>query len=109
MRSVGTALRPESTLPRLFDTIRSLVLAGRYLVSEHAVERLDERGILEWQVVDSIEQGQLLLERPGATPNPAVEILQTLPDGSAVKVVWSHLISLDIAKLVTVHFVDTER
>lgn len=28
---------------------------GRYVVGEHATERLDERDILEWQVIDGIE------------------------------------------------------
>lgn len=90
----------------LFRTIRSLVLSRRYIVSEHATERLEERGILEWQAVDGIEHGTLIAEHPDATPNPAVEVRQSLADGTPIKAVWSHMISLDIAKLVTVHFFD---
>jgi hypothetical protein len=30
---------------RLFDTIRQLVIAERYVVGQHASERLEERGI----------------------------------------------------------------
>lgn len=91
---------------RLFETIRSLVLAGRYLVGQHAAERLEERGILEWQVVDGIERGVVLGERADAKPNPVVEVQQSLADGTEVKAVWSHMVSVDIAKLVTVHFFD---
>ena len=91
---------------QLFNTIRSLVASGRYVVGQHAAERLDERGVLEWQVVDGIDDGRLMIERPDASPNPAVEIRQTLADGTEVKAVWSHLISADVAKLVTVHFFD---
>jgi hypothetical protein len=90
----------------LFETIRDLVNSGRYLVGEHATVRLDERGILEWQVVDGIERGELIVEHPEALPNPAVEIRQMLADGTEIKAVWSHMISLDVAKLVTVHFFD---
>ena len=90
----------------LFKTVRALVAAGRYVVGEHATERLDERGILEWQVVYGIEHGVLLTERPDAQPNPAVEVLQLLSDGTEVKVVWSHIVSVEIAKLVTVHYID---
>ncbi len=90
----------------LFETIRALVLTGRYVVGQHAAERLEERGILEWQVVDGIEHGQCLVERPDARPHPAVDVSQQLADGTAIKAVWSHLISVDIAKLVTVHFID---
>jgi hypothetical protein len=93
-------------MSRLFEKIRSLVAAGRYVVGQHAAERLDERGVLEWQVVDGVDDGTLIVERPNAQPNPAVEIRQTLVDGSEVKAVWSHLIAADTAKLVTVHFFD---
>jgi hypothetical protein len=96
----------ESFMARLFDTIRALVMQGRYIVGEHAAERLEERGILEWQVVDGIARGQLIAERPDANPNPAVEVRQALADGTPIKAVWSHLISVDIAKLVTIHFFD---
>ena len=62
--------------------------------------------MLEWQVVDGVEDGTLMTERPNDRPNPAVEIRQTLADGSEVKAVWSHLASADTAKPVTVHFFD---
>lgn len=91
---------------RLFDTIRSPVARGRYVVGQHAAERLDERGILEWQVVDGVARGSLVVERPDASPHPAVVTRQLLADGTEVKAVWSYLISADLAKLVTVHFFD---
>ena len=91
---------------RLFETIRGLVARGQYVVGQHAAERLDERGVLEWQVVDGIGEGSLIAERPDAQPNPAVEVRQSLADGTDVKAVWSHLVSDDVAKLVTIHFFD---
>lgn len=90
----------------LFKIIRTLVIQERYIVGQHAAERLEERGVLEWQVVDGIENGSLIVEYPDAAPNPAVEVRQALADGTNVKAVWSHLISADVAKLVTVHFFD---
>ena len=91
-------------MERLFDTSRSLVAAGQYVVGEHAAERLDERGVLEWQVVDGLEDGTLMTERPNAQPNPAVEVRQTLADGTETTAAWSHLAAAGVAKLVTVHF-----
>jgi hypothetical protein len=93
-------------LGQLFETIRSLVIGGKYVVGQHAAERLDERGVLEWQVIDGIEDATLIVERPNATPNPAIELRQSLADGTDIKAVWSYLISVDVAKLVTVHFFD---
>jgi hypothetical protein len=33
------------------------------VVSEHAAGRLDERNILEWQVVDRVSDGALIADR----------------------------------------------
>ncbi|HJZ92658.1 MAG TPA: DUF4258 domain-containing protein [Gemmataceae bacterium] len=91
---------------QLFAKIRQLVADEKYLVGQHASERLEERGIMEWQVVAGIEDGTLIAERPSATPNPAVEVRECLPDGTEFKAVWSYLATSDVAKLVTVHFFD---
>jgi hypothetical protein len=90
----------------LFETIRGLVQSDKYVIGLHAAERLDERGIMEWQAVIGIDDGQLILERPDDEPNPVVEIRETLPDGTEFKAVWAYLQRSGVAKLVTVHFFD---
>jgi hypothetical protein len=91
---------------QIFQTIRQLVADEKYIIGEHASERLEERGIMEWQVVAGLEGGALVAERPDAKPNPIVEVRESLPDGTEFKAVWSHLRQSDVAKLVTVHFFD---
>lgn len=81
---------------QLFSTIQQLVVEENYVVGEHASERLEERGIMEWQAV----------EKPRSKPNPSVEVRETLPDGREFKAVWSLLRQSGVAKLVTVHFFD---
>ena len=93
-------------MSRLFETIRELVSQNQYIIGQHAAERLEERGIMEWQAVAGLEDGELLVERPDARPNPAVEVRESLPDGTEFKAVWSHLRQSGAAKLVTVHFFD---
>ena len=61
---------------------------------------------MEWQAVVGLPDGELLVERPSAKPNPAVEVQQELPDGTQFKAVWSLLKRSGVAKLVTVHFFD---
>ncbi len=90
----------------LFRRIQSLVERERYLVGLHASERLEERGILEWQVVAGLKDGELILERLDSRNNPVIEVRESLPDGTEFKAVWSYLNRNDIAKLVTVHFFD---
>jgi hypothetical protein len=94
------------SMGQLFHAIRQLVAEEKYIVGEHASERLEERGIMESQVVAGLEDGDLIAERPDATPNPAVEVRESLPDGAEFKAVWLHLSQSGVAKLVTVHFVD---
>lgn len=91
---------------QLFEAIQQLVAAERYVVGQHAVERLEERGILEWQVIASLADGHLIAERPNAGPNSTIEVKESLPDGTDFKAVWSYLPQSDVAKLVTVHFFD---
>ena len=91
---------------QLFDVIRQLIAEERYIIGQHASERLEERGIMEWQAVAGVEDGELITERPDATPNPAVEVRESLPDGMEYKAVWSHLRHVGVSKLVTVHFFD---
>jgi hypothetical protein len=94
---------------KLFDTIRRLVVEEKYVVGEHAAQRLEERGILEWQAIFGLDDADLMLERPDDKPNPAIEVRERLPDGTEFKAVWSHLGRSGVAKLVTVHFFDEIR
>jgi hypothetical protein len=63
---------------------------------------------MERQVVAGVEDGEVIVERPEASPNPAVEVRETLPDGTEFKAVWSYLRQSGVSKLVTVHFFDED-
>jgi hypothetical protein len=93
-------------MPQLFQIIQDLIAKGQYIIGQHASERMEERGIMEWQVVDGFRDCVLLLERPQDKPFPSIEVEESLPDGTEVKAVWSHLSNSDVAKLVTVHYFD---
>lgn len=93
---------------QLFEKIRKLVKDEKYLIGLHASERLEERGIMEWQAVVGLEDGELMSERLNDTPNPAIEVREILPDGSEFKAIWSYLAKSDVAKLVTIHFFDED-
>src|SRR2546423_7146262 len=90
----------------LFDSIQRLVAEEKYVVGEHASERLEERGIMEWQAVAALADGEQIAEKPRSKPNPTVEVRASLPDGMEFKAVWSLLRQSGVAKLVTVHFFD---
>lgn len=90
----------------LFERIRAAVVEDHYVIGIHAANKLDDLGVPDWQVLTGIADGELLVERPLAKPNAAVEVRQFLPDGTAIKAVWSWLPISEAAKLVTVHFFD---
>ena len=54
---------------QLFDTIRQLASEEKYVVGQHASKRLAERSIMEWQVIAGLEDGEMIAERPDATPS----------------------------------------
>jgi hypothetical protein len=91
---------------QLFRTIQQLVAEEKYVVGEHASDRLVERGIMEWQTVAALADGELISENHKSKPNPTIEVRENLPDGTEFKAIWSHLKKSGVAKLVTVHFFD---
>jgi hypothetical protein len=90
----------------LFTIIRELVAKDQYVIGIHAMERLEERDIMEWHAVVGLTDAVLLTERQDAKPHPLIEVSEILPDGTEFKAVWSPLRQSGVAKLVTVHFFD---
>ena len=91
---------------KLLDEIRAAVRDERYLVSWHADERAEERGVTAWQLVTELDRAELVRERPRSKPNPSIVVRQTLIDGTEVEVIWSWLSQSRRAILVTVYFRD---
>ncbi|HVS71508.1 MAG TPA: DUF4258 domain-containing protein [Phycisphaerae bacterium] len=84
--------------------IVSAIRQGRYVIGAHAVERLEERGILEWQVVEAMEHPTYLGERHPGEPYPIAEFQLLLPDGTGVKAAWAWLEKSQVAKLATIFY-----
>ncbi len=89
---------------RIIDLIRE----GRWGLTWHAQESIEERELETWQVVGLTPQGRLLRELPQAKPRPKVEIEILLPDGTMAKVVWVYDPHMAQALLVTAHFIGKE-
>ena len=91
---------------KLFDKIREAVANDRFVVSWHADERCEERGVTAWQLVAGLQDAELIRERPRSKPLPSVVVRIELVDGSAVEVIWAWNADSRRAKLVTVYFRD---
>ncbi len=61
-----------------------------------------------WQAVAGLDDGELIVERRDAKPDPVVEVRESLADGTEIQAVWSHLRQAGVAKRVTVHFFDED-
>jgi hypothetical protein len=90
----------------LWAQIRAAIEREDVVIGIHAALQVRDRRVPVWQVVAASPEGRLLLERPSAKPNPAVEVEIVLADGMSAKAVWAWLRYNSKAKLVTVHFFD---
>lgn len=71
-------------MARLYDKIKGAVENDRLLISWHADEKCEERGITAWQVVAGFAQADVVKDRPRSKPNPSVVLNQILEDGSEI-------------------------
>jgi hypothetical protein len=88
----------------LHDRILALIAEGRWGLTWHANESIQDRGLEIWHVVGLTPEGELLREVPDAKPRGKAEVRITLPDGTYAKAVWGYDRHLDRAILITVHF-----
>ena len=91
---------------KLMNKIREAVANERFVVSWHADERCEERGVAAWQLVAGLDDASLVRERLQSKPLPSVVVSQELADGSKVEVIWAWMAESRRAKLVTVYFRD---
>lgn len=89
---------------RLHDRIVKAIAEDRVIVSWHADEQCEERGISAWQLIAGARSASLIRERPRSKPNPSIVLLQELLDGSRVETVWAWLVTSGRAKLVTAYW-----
>ena len=89
---------------RLLNRIRDAVDDDRFVVSWHADERCEQRGVAVWQLAATLDEAQLVRERPSSKPHPSIVVRQELADGSEVEVIWAWMSRSNRAKLVTVYF-----
>jgi hypothetical protein len=88
----------------LYDTISRAIARDDVAFSVHADERLRQRGIVRWQVIEGFRDGELISGHPDAQPNPKIAVRQVLADGSEVIAIWGFVASIRCAKLITVFF-----
>lgn len=91
-------------MAKLYERIKKAVREDRFVVSLHADERCEERGVSPWQVVEGLETSALLRERPRSQPHPSIVVRTELVDGTEIEVIWSWLEQTQRAQLVTVYF-----
>ena len=86
---------------RLFDKIVRAVNEAHFLVSSHAADRCEERGLEIEELIGGLQASRSIEERPRSKPNASIRVRQTLTDGTEVDVIWSWLEHGDRALLVT--------
>jgi hypothetical protein len=69
--------------------VKTLVLAGDYLVSEHGFDEIEEDGILPSDAIEGVAEAIALEDYPDRARGPSVLALQHDANGLAVHVVWA--------------------
>lgn len=95
-------------MTKLESQIARAVKQDRWSLSTHASERLDERNIEWWQIIDGFDGGVTVSIETDALPNPKILRRQSLADGEQVIVVWAFENPYRVAKIVTVYFEGNE-
>lgn len=70
------------------ESIRALVGRQEIRVSDHGYDELAADGLLVRDLTDDIEGATLIEDYPDYWKGPCVLVLQYVPDGSPVHVVW---------------------
>lgn len=91
-------------MSRLFRRICEAVRDDRFVVSWHADQRCEERGVAVWQLIVGLDDAELVRERPSSKPHPSVVVREDLADGTEVESIWAWMEESNRAKLVTVYF-----
>lgn len=69
-------------------TIVELVIAGKYKISEHALDALLDDELERADVSDSIAESEILENYPDFGKGPAILLFQIAADGRVVHCVW---------------------
>ena len=71
-----------------FNIIRSLVLEGNILISEHGYDEIAADQLLVRDLVEGVETAEVIEDYPNYYKGPCVLLLQRTGDGRVVHVVW---------------------
>ncbi|MCC6579379.1 MAG: DUF4258 domain-containing protein [Phycisphaeraceae bacterium] len=92
------------------EHIQSLVAAGKWMVSVHADERLEERDIDLEAIIQGVSIAVDIEEYPDASSGPCVLVLQHDPHGEPIHVVWGiRQGTTEPAVIVTVYQPDPDK
>ena len=87
----------------LDEKIRCAIGDDRVAFTVHADNRIAQRGMVRWHLVESFDHGIVLQSFPQSRPHPTIKVRQVLVDGTSVVVVWAYVRSLRLASVVTVY------
>jgi hypothetical protein len=94
-----------ATNPTPIDRIREAVLAGRFRLSDHAIEELDADGLHVVDVESVLLSGQIVREEPAMPdrPGPRYPVRGNATDLNAIVAVVCRFATTDLLLVITVY------
>lgn len=92
-----------------FEQVQAAVSVGRYFITGHGADEMDEDDLSEAEVIAATLAGEAIEDYPHAFPHPACLVLGTLNDDSPVHLVWAFDLGKGYAAIVTAYRPDPAR
>ena len=96
-------------MPNLIDEIRAAVELSNYIISRHARQRKNHRGMTYQEIIQTILQGEVIEQSPNASPHPKCLFMHPVRPVEPLYVACGYNARQKHAIIITVHWYDPEK
>ena len=96
-------------MPDFTDLIRQEVSRNNYVISHHARQRKNERGMTYREITETILRGEIIEQHPHADPHPKCLFMHPVRPGEPLYVACGYNARQKRAMIITVHWFDPEK
>ncbi|MBT3605430.1 MAG: DUF4258 domain-containing protein [Candidatus Latescibacteria bacterium] len=89
--------------------IRASIIRDHYLISDHARQRMNQRGIGRSEVLQTILYGEVVEQTPNASPHPKCLFINFMQSNRPLYVACGYNSGKEYAIIITVHWFDPDK
>ena len=96
-------------MPNFIDEIRKAVARNNYIISRHARQRKNQRGMTYREITQTILQGEVVEQSPNASPHAKYLFMHPVRPGKPLYVACGYNARQKHAIIITVHWYDPDK